>query len=54
VSNVYDALDKTLTYNPALQEQAALIAYMEFLPANGKNENCGKLLNLETGVEVIF
>jgi hypothetical protein len=54
VSNVYDQLDKTLTYDPNLQEQATLLAYMEFLPANGKNENCGKLLNLETGVEIIF
>lgn len=54
VSNVYDQLDKTLTYDPNQKEQAALVAYMEFLPANGKNENCGKLLNLETGVELLF
>jgi hypothetical protein len=54
VSNVYDAEDLTLTYDPNLREQASIIAYMEFLPANGKNESCGKWLNLETGVELIF
>lgn len=52
--NDYNIATKTLTYNPDLVEQATLIAYMEFLPAGGKNENCGKELNLETGIEKLF
>jgi len=53
-TNVYNTATKTLTYNPDLQETASLIAYMEFLPAQGKNENVGKELNLETGEERLF
>lgn len=52
--NTYDVNTKTLTYNPDLVETAMLIAYMEFLPAGGKNENVGKELNLETGEERLF
>jgi hypothetical protein len=54
VSNVYDTIEKTLVYNPNLQEQATLLCYMEFLPANGKNEGTGKTYNLETGEERLF
>lgn len=53
-TNAYNMATKTLTYNPDLVEQATLIAYMEFLPAGGKNENCGKELNLETAIEKLF
>jgi hypothetical protein len=53
-TNIYNSTTKTLTYNPDLTEEATLIAYMEFLPAGGKNENCGKQLNLETGIEKLF
>lgn len=52
--NEYNTETKTLTFNPDLEASASIIAYMEFLPAGGKNENCGKMLNLETGVESLF
>jgi hypothetical protein len=52
--NEYDSATKVLTYNPSLQETASLLAYMEFLPAQGKNESCGKWLNLENGLEAYF
>jgi hypothetical protein len=52
--NEYNTESKTLTFNPDLEASASIIAYMEFLPAGGKNENCGKELNLETGVERLF
>jgi hypothetical protein len=52
--NEYDSVDKVLTYNPSLQETAGLLAYMEFLPATGKNESIGKWLNLETGEESYY
>lgn len=53
-TNSYNEATRTLTYNPSLEEQATIITYMEFLPAQGKNENCGRQLNLETGVESLF
>jgi hypothetical protein len=53
-NNAYNMVTKTLTYNPDLKEEASIIAYMEFLPANGKNENCGKEISLETGIEKLF
>jgi hypothetical protein len=53
-TNSYNIINKTLTYNPDLTEEAKLIAYMEFLPAGGKNENCGKEISLETGIEKLF
>jgi hypothetical protein len=53
-TNSYNVASKTLTYNPDLTYDASVIAYMEFLPAGGKNENCGKELNLETGIEKLF
>ena len=52
--NRYDAKTKTLTFNPDLKESAELLAYMEFLPAGGKNENIGQSINLETGEEKLF
>lgn len=52
--NQYDSATKTLTYNPDLVTEASVIAYMEFLPAGGKNENCGKEISLETGIEKLF
>lgn len=52
--NAYNIATKTLTYNPDLIDEASIIAYMEFLPANGKNENCGKEISLETGIEKLF
>ncbi len=52
--NVYTATNKTLTFNPNLTESAELLAYMEFLPAQGKNENIGQILNLETGEEKLY
>lgn len=53
-TNNYNMATKTLTYNPDLAEEASVIAYMEFLPAGGKNENCGKEISLETGIEKLF
>jgi hypothetical protein len=53
-TNAYNIATKTLTYNPDLTHDASVIAYMEFLPAGGKNENCGKQLSLETGIETLF
>lgn len=53
-SNAYNIATKTLTYNVDLKEEASVIAYMEFLPAGGKNENCGKEISLETGIEKMF
>ena len=53
-ANAYNDATRTLTYNPNLTEEATVIAYMEFLPAGGKNENCGRQLNLETGIERLF
>lgn len=52
--NKYDTATKTLTYNPDLTYNASIIAYMEFLPAQGKNENCGREYFLETGIEKLF
>ena len=53
-TNAYNIASKTLTYNPDLSYDASVIAYMEFLPAGGKNENCGKQISLETGIETMF
>lgn len=52
--NAYNIATKTLTYNADLVDEASIIAYMEFLPAGGKNENCGKEISLETGIEKLF
>lgn len=52
--NAYDSKTKTLTFNPDLTAVAKLLAYMEFLPAQGKNENVGKMLNLENGEESFY
>jgi len=52
--NAYDTNTKILTYNPDLETEASIIAYMEFLPAGGKNENCGRQYNFETGIESLF
>jgi len=50
-TNSWDATTKTLTYNYARPEVAKILAYAEFLPAQGKNENWGRIYNLETGEE---
>jgi hypothetical protein len=52
--NTYNATSKTLTFNPDLVDVAQLLAYMEFLPANGKNESVGRFLNLENGEETHY
>ena len=52
--NTYNIINRTLTFNPSLTEEAKLLAYMEFLPANGKNESHGKWLSLETGIESFY
>ena len=52
--NTYNMITRTLTFNPSLTEEAKLLAYMEFLPANGKNESTGKWLSLETGMESFY
>lgn len=52
--NAYNSTTKTLTYNPDLTYNASIVAYMEFSPAGGKNENCGKEYFLETGIEKLF
>ena len=52
--NAFAGGTKTLTFNPSLKDSAELLAYMEFLPAQGKNENVGQVLNLETGEEKLF
>jgi hypothetical protein len=54
VVNAYNATTKTLTYDPNLVYNASIVAYMEFMPAGGKNENCGKEYFLETGIEKLF
>lgn len=50
-TNTFDVMNKTLTYNFARPEVAKLLAYAEFLPAQGKNECMGRMYNLETGEE---
>lgn len=52
--NTWTPATKTLTYNPELVDVAQVLAYMEFLPANGKNESAGRFLNLETGEESYY
>lgn len=52
--NSYNIINRTLTFNPGMEEEAKLLAYMEFLPANGKNESTGKWLSLETGIEEFY
>ena len=46
----FDAGLNTLTYDENTTEVATLIAMAEFLPAQGKNENAGSLVNLESGM----
>jgi hypothetical protein len=50
-TNSYDATTKTLSYNVSRPEVAKVLAYAEFLPAQGKNENIGRMYNLETSEE---
>lgn len=50
-TNTFDVSTKTLTYNFARPEVAKILAYAEFLPAQGKNECMGRMFNLETGEE---
>jgi hypothetical protein len=47
----YDTTTKTFTYDANLPTSASLLAYAEFLPAQGKNENAGRIYNLETMTE---
>lgn len=53
-TNVWDAKNRVLTYDVDRVEQAQILAYMEFLPAGGKNENVGKSFNLETLEESLY
>ena len=53
-TNAWNSNTRTLTYNASLVDDARVLAYMEFLPAGGKNENCGKWLSLETGIESLY
>jgi hypothetical protein len=53
-SNTWDAKTKTLTYNPDLATEANILAYAEFLPAQGKNENAGRMYNLEKNTEFMW
>lgn len=50
--DAYDAATKTLTYNAPLDTLAQIVAYIECLPAQGKNENVGRVFYPETGIEV--
>jgi len=50
-TNSWNATTKTITYNFARPEVAKILAYAEFLPAQGKNECIGRMYNLETGEE---
>jgi hypothetical protein len=43
-----------LTYNPDLIHEAKVLAYAEFLPAQGKNENVGRVYSLEKNTEVTW
>jgi hypothetical protein len=52
--HTWDNNTKTLTYNPDLTYNAEIIAYAEFLPAGGKNENVGRTYGLETHEETLF
>jgi hypothetical protein len=52
--NQWDAKTRVMTYDVTRPEQAEILAYMEFLPAGGKNENIGQSFNLETQVESLF
>lgn len=54
LTNTWDNNTKTLTYNPDLSYEAEIIAYAEFLPAQGKNENVGRTYNLEKHTESLF
>jgi len=53
-TNGWDAKTKTLTYNPDLTTEAQILAYMEFLPATGKNECVGRMYSLEQDHEFIW
>jgi hypothetical protein len=49
-----DVATKVLTYDEGTEEVATLIAMAEFLPAQGKNENAGLLINLESGLSEVW
>lgn len=53
-TNAWDNNTKTLTYNPSLSYEAQIIAYAEFSPAQGKNENAGRIYSLEKYTEGLF
>lgn len=53
-TNAWDNNTKTLTYNPNLSYEAQIIAYAEFSPAGGKNENAGRVYSLEKYTEDLF
>ena len=52
--NAWDGNTRTLTYNPDLIHEAKVLAYAEFLPAQGKNENVGRVYSLEKNTEVTW
>lgn len=50
--DAYDAATRTLMYNAPLETLAKIVAYIECLPAQGKDENVGRVFYPETGIEV--
>lgn len=52
-TTAYDATTNTLTYNQN-EADARLLFYMEFKPAQGKNENWGTIKDLHTGMEKVW
>jgi len=53
-TNSWEPKTKTLTYNPDLTTEAQILAYMEFLPATGKNECVGRMHSLERDHEFLW
>lgn len=49
-SDHYDSVNKVLTYNAENPNLAKVIAYVECLPAQGKNENVGRVFYPEIGL----
>ena len=50
----YNPETKVITYNSQLENDPMIVAYAEFLPAQGKNENAGRSYFVETGMEDIW
>jgi hypothetical protein len=52
--DMYDPIKRELMFNQSLETNAQVVAYAEFLPAQGKNENAGMVYGLETGIKDIW